>query len=119
VTSGKNNLWTLARRLAAPITALNQHRIERHYRLTLEDSALAERWARHYLGGLPLPAGARVLDYGCGRGRGTGLLLQNGFAVTAIDIRAHEWWQRLPRARFVLVETEAARTPFDVQASIS
>lgn len=90
----------------------NQRRIERHYRATLQDGELAASWARHYLGGLPLEAGAQVLDYGCGRGRGTALLLQRGFAVTALDIQPHEWWQRLPAARFVVVEPGSLRTPF-------
>jgi ubiquinone/menaquinone biosynthesis C-methylase UbiE len=42
-------------------------------------------FARRFIDVVPLPAGARVLDVGAGRGAITALALANGCAVTAVD----------------------------------
>jgi SAM-dependent methyltransferase len=40
--------------------------------------------------GLPIPPGARVLDFGCGAGHTVDVLLQMGFDAYGCDVR--EWW---------------------------
>ena len=98
--------------MKAAVNAVNAGRIERHYHATLTDAALAAAWVTRYLHGLEVRAGARVLDYGCGRGRVSGLLQQQGLRVVALDITAHAWWRRLPRVAFVLTSPEPVHVPF-------
>jgi SAM-dependent methyltransferase len=116
-------LWTLAWRQLNPLSSrlsplryLTDWRIEQFYRRTLTDRRLAEDWAQHYLGGLRLPAGAAVLDHGCGRGRHTALLDQLGYRVAAQDVVAHPWWRHLRQPSFQQVPGEAPRLPWSDEA---
>ncbi|GAA2473812.1 class I SAM-dependent methyltransferase [Streptomyces thermolineatus] len=58
---------------------------------TAPDGCSVELWARLPVGDEPdvigraVPAGARVLELGCGTGRVTHPLLERGFTVTAVD----------------------------------
>lgn len=101
-----------AKTLAAPVLAMNQHRVERHFRLTLTDTALASKWVNDYLGGLKLAANAHILDFGCGRGRVTALLRQQRFRIAALDIQTHAWWQNLPGVEFRIAPPDSRVAPF-------
>ncbi|MCD1259951.1 class I SAM-dependent methyltransferase [Paenibacillus athensensis] len=65
----------------------------------------------------PLPAGARVLEVGCGTGRTACLLAQRGFQVTALDIRPEMIAKGRIRAQaagvqVAFVEGDACMLPF-------
>jgi len=65
----------------------------------------------------PLPAGARVLEVGCGTGRTACLLAQRGVRVTALDIRPEMIAKGRIRAQAAgvevqFVEGDACRLPF-------
>ena len=71
---------------------------------------------------LALPAGARILDVGCGTGRHAIEFAQRGFRVTGIDISSRMLMQAIAKARAVKVEVEwvhsdavsyTAKEPFD------
>jgi SAM-dependent methyltransferase len=71
---------------------------------------------------LELPAGARILDIGCGTGRHAIELARRGFHVTAIDISSGMLMQAIAKARAARVEVEwvhsdassyRAKEPFD------
>ncbi len=98
--------------IATPVHAINARRIEKYYLATLSDPGLAESWTRHYLGGIDIRSGARILDYGCGRGRVTALLRQRGFRVVGLDIQAHRWWKNLSEASFVVTSPASSAIPF-------
>lgn len=96
----------------SPLRWISDWRVERYYRRLLRDDATPQRWAAHYLRGLDLPAGAAVLDHGCGRGRHAAILSRLGFDVSAQDVAAHRWWSELPRTRFQVVPPDAPRLPW-------
>lgn len=87
-----------------PFRYLACARLESFYHRTLTDSALAKRWADHYLKALNLPNEAAVLDFGCGRGRNIGILNQLGYGVFGQDLTPHPWWQRFPDCGFQATE---------------
>ena len=91
---------------------MNRYRIEKHFRSTLTDAALARNWANAYLSGLKLKADARILDFGCGRGRVVALLRQQGFRIAALDIQPQGWWQNLPSVEFVVAPPDSDVVPF-------
>ena len=96
-------LKTILRPLQSPIlpfTYLSALRIKRFYKRTLTDLSLAKEWQEHYLNGLDIPGNAMFLDFGCGRGRTTGILSQLGFNVAAQDIYASSHWQKIPGVLF-------------------
>jgi SAM-dependent methyltransferase len=117
--AARRSLGTLLRSQLNPLTSrisplryLTTIRVEQYYARTLDDVGLAQRWAAHYLSGLELPVGANVFDHGCGRGRHAALLRQRGYRVSAQDIAAHPWWDRLPDVQFQVVPPEASRLPW-------
>lgn len=107
-----NRFRATARLLAAPLLRLNAWRVERHFRATLRDPALARSWANTYLRGLEAKPGIRVLDYGCGRGRVAGFLYQLGYEVVGVDVNASDWWRKMPDAKFIVVTPDHSRAPF-------
>lgn len=50
------------------------------------DEAEAKRMIDHFLRALDLPAGSRVLDLACGKGRHSRYLAERGYDVTGLDI---------------------------------
>jgi SAM-dependent methyltransferase len=98
--------------LKSTLRSFNNWRVEQYYQRTLSDRSLAEAWARHYLAGLRLEPGARVLDHGCGRGRNVALLAQLGFDVAAQDITAHPWWQNICNCDFQQVPADEPQLPW-------
>jgi SAM-dependent methyltransferase len=94
------------------VAALNARRIESYYRGALNDPSVAEKWTGHYLRGLGMAAGTRVLDYGCGRGRVSAMLRRSGCRVVGVDIQPHRWWSEIPGATFVVTSSLARYTPF-------
>lgn len=102
----------------SPLNALSQRRVETYYERTRSDRALAERWGRHYLRGLDLPAGAVLLDYGCGRGRHVALAGQLGLRAVGQDILPHPWWKKLSPSGFQVVSPSSSHLPWQ-EASFS
>ena len=69
-----------------------------------------------------LPAGAHILDLGCGTGRIAALLLERGYDVTGIDNSAGMLAlarQNAPRAHLVLADASDFTIPEPVDAAIS
>ncbi len=80
-----------------------------------EGAPAGERWLDAWLHLAPTGAHRRALEVGCGHGHSTRLLLDRGFAVTAIDFseRALELCRRLaPEARVKRVDFREG-LPFD------
>ena len=85
------------------------------------DGCAVEFYARLPAGDEPdtieaaVPAGARILELGCGVGRVTRPLVQRGFTVTAVD-ESPEMLERVTSARTVLspIETLELDEKFDV-----
>lgn len=50
------------------------------------DEAEARRMVDHFLRALALPAGSRILDLACGKGRHSRYLAERGYEVTGLDI---------------------------------
>ena len=98
--------------LKSALRSFNNWRVEQYYRRTVSDRALADAWARHYLAGLPIEPGARVLDHGCGRGRNAALLAQLGFRVAAQDVQAHVWWRNIAGCDFREVPATVSQLPW-------
>jgi SAM-dependent methyltransferase len=69
-------------------------------------AAAAERFARG------LPAGARVVDLGCGPGRDMAWLHARGLRVAGLDLSAGMLRQARPRASGALVQGEMRGLPF-------
>lgn len=103
----------LTRSPLSPLAALLERRLERFYLRALTDRGQAKRWADNYLRGLAMPAGALVLDHGCGRGRNLGHLGQLGFSPCGQDVYAHPWWDRLPHCRLQVVPPSMAALPWN------
>lgn len=61
--------------------------------------------------GHAIPAGAKVLDFGCGDGRQVGLLIEHGYDAWGVDI-ADAWDPAAPVARLKTVDLAAYRLPF-------
>jgi SAM-dependent methyltransferase len=119
----KRNLLTLALRQFNPLSSrlsplryFSDWRVERYYRRTVSDPALARLWCDHYLAGLSLPRGAAILDYGCGRGRHVGLLTQLGFRMAAQDLQPRSWWTHFPDCAFQALPAAAPRLPWASRA---
>jgi len=97
----------------SPLSLLTRVRVERFYQRTLVDRQLAADWGAHYLSGLDLPAGARVLDHGCGRGRNIGLMKQLGYSVCGQEVgQPHAWWQQFSEPCFQVVAPNHERLPW-------
>lgn len=96
----------------SPLAWLTRARLRRYYERTRCDPDMAQRWAEHYLGGLPRHPEMHVLDHGTGRGRNVGILSQLGFQVAAQDIAPDGWWSNFPECRFQIVPPECGYLPW-------
>lgn len=96
----------------SPLRHLTDYRVRRYYARTKADRKLALAWQAHYLAQLNLPAGARALDHGCGKGRNIGILNQLGFRTAGQDVAADRWWKNFPGTAFQVVPPAAPRLPW-------
>jgi ubiquinone/menaquinone biosynthesis C-methylase UbiE len=83
------------------------HSVEACYERYLFDKRTAEHFARTHLPPeIQNGKGQQAFDIGCGRGRHVAILSQLGFTVTGMDLQKHLYWERIPKATFIVGSTE-------------
>lgn len=92
----------------SPLVAYAARKMDAYYERCLTDRDLAEDFRRHYLPDDYRDSTGTVLDFGCGRGRLSALLAQLGFRVVGADLQRHEYWDRIPGGRFVVLPPSGA-----------
>lgn len=96
----------------SPLVRRAGRTVDGYYDEALRSDERAQRWAARWLSGLDVRPGAKLLDFGCGRGRHLAMAARLGFECFGQDVAAHPWWQQLPGATIQLVPQEATRLPW-------